>query len=188
MRRSTAIYLILFALVLGAAYYFNNREKSAEIEITPEPTSAIEYLFTPVDGLPTRIHIESKAGDIVEVARNEENAWVLTKPEEAAADQGLVEEAATSVTTMRVLEHIPSLAPEDVGLDDPEYTMTIQFNSGVERIVKIGVSTPTESGYYIPGENGETLIVSRSTVDSLIGLLTNPPYAPTETPAPESTP
>jgi len=86
------------------------------------------------------------------------------------------------------LEHISNLAPDAVGLDDPEYTITLQFTSGVERIVKIGVLTPTESGYYIPGENGDILIVSRSSVDSLTGLLTNLPYAPTEVPAPSSTP
>ncbi len=188
MRRSTVIYLVLFAIVLGAAYYFNNRAKSAKTEITPEPTSAIEYLFTSADGLPTSIHIESKAGDVVEVARNEENAWALILPEEAAADQGSVEAAATQVTTMRILERLPNLAPEDVGLDIPEYTLTVQFTNGVERKSEIGVLTPTESGYYVRGGDGELMIISRSAVDSLVELLSNPPYAPAETPAPTAIP
>jgi len=188
MRRSTIIYLVLFALVLGAAYYINNRPKPADIESTAEPAAPTEYLFTSADGLPSRIRVESNTGEIVEVDHNEENAWVMTQPEEAAADQGSVEAAAGQVSTMRVLEHISNLAPDAVGLDDPEYTITLQFTSGVERIVKIGVLTPTESGYYIPGENGEILIVSRSSVDSLTGLLTNLPFAPTEVPAPTSTP
>lgn len=189
MRRSTVIYLILFAIVLSAAYYFNNRAKIAEAEATPEATSApIEYLFTTMEGLPSRIRVESKAGEVVEVVRNEENVWTMVLPEESVADQGSVEAAAGQVSTMRILERISNLAPEAVGLDDPEYTMTLQFTSGVERIVKIGVLTPTQSGYYVPGENGETLIISRSAIDSLIGLLTNPPYAPIETPAPATTP
>ena len=186
MRRSTIFYLVLFAIVLGTAYYFNSRPDSADIETTVEPAAPIEYLFTSSDGLPTRIKIESKAGEVVEVARNTENAWALILPEEAAADQGSVEAAATQVTTMRIIARIPGLAPEAVGLDDPEYTMSFQFTSGVERNIEIGVLTPTQSGYYVPGEDGEIVIVSRSSVDALLGLLITPPYAPTETPPPAS--
>jgi len=188
MRRSTIIYLVLFALVLAAAYYINNRPEPADLESTVEPAAPAEYLITPTDGLPSRIRVESNAGEIVEVARNEENAWVMTQPEEAAADQGSVEAAAGQVSTMRVLEHISGLAPDAVGLDDPEFTITLQFTSGVERIIKIGVLTPTESGYYISSETEDTLIVSRSSVDALTGLLTNLPYAPTEIPALTPTP
>ena len=186
MRRSTVIYLVLFAIVLGAAYYFNNRQKSADLETPTETAAPIEYLFTSADGLPTRIRIASKAGDVVEVARNAENAWALILPEEAAADQGSVEAAATQVTTMRILERVPNLTPDVVGLDDPEYTMSLQFTSGVERNIEIGVITPTGSGYYVRGEDNEIVIVSNSAVDSLLGLLTNLPFAPTETPPPAS--
>lgn len=189
MRRSTIVYLVLFAIVLAAAYYFNNRAETAEAEATPEPTSApIEYLFTSADGLPTRIRIESKAGEVLELARNEESAWVITRPEEAAADQGLVESAAGQVATIRILERVPSLAPGDVGLDDPEYTLTFEFTSGVERMLEIGVLTPTERGYYGRSGRDEILIISTVSVDSLLGLLTTPPYAPTETPSPPATP
>lgn len=188
MRRSTIIYLVLFIIALGAYFFQKYPEARPQIGdvLTPEPTSAIEYLFTPADGLPTRIHIESKAGEIVEVKRNAENAWMLTLPEEAAADQGSVEAAAGQVSTIRILERLPELAPEAVGLDVPEYTMTFQFTSGVERIVSIGVVTPTQSGYYARTEESEILIVSKSAVDSLFVLLTEPPYAASETPAPAS--
>jgi len=185
MRRSTVIYLLLFAVVLGAAYYFNNRAKTAEAEVTPEPTTApIEYLFTSADGLPTRIKIEAKTGEVVEVARNAENVWAMILPEEAAADQGSVEAAASQVATMRILERVPNLAPDAVGLDDPEYTMSLQFTSGVERNIEIGVLTPTGRGYYVRGDDTGIVIISNSAVDSLLGLLSNPPYAPTETPPP----
>lgn len=185
MRRSTIVYLVLFAIVLAAAYYFNNRAETSGADVTPEPTTApIEYLFTSADGLPTRIRIESKAGEVVEVARNEENAWAVILPEETAADQGSVEAAAGQVATIRILERVPNLAPADAGLDDPEYTMTFGFTSGVERRLEIGVLTPTERGYYVRGEGDEILIVSTVSLDSLLGFLTDPPYAPTETPPP----
>ena len=50
-------------------------------------------------------------------------------------------------------------------------------------MVEIGVITPTESGYYVRKAD-KILIVSRSAIDSLLGLLTNPPYLETPTPAP----
>ena len=188
MRRSTIIYLLLFVIVLGAAYYFNSHKNATDIGTPTETTTPVEYLFTAADGLPTRIQIEAKTGEVVEVERNADNAWVLIKPEEVAADQGTVEAAATQVSTMRILDHLPNMAPDAVGLDNPEYTLTIQFTSGVERKSEIGVSTPTQSGYYVRGNDGEIVIVSSDSVDSLLKLLTNPPYVPTETPAPEATP
>lgn len=186
MRRSTIIYLLLFAAVFGAAYYFNNRQTNADAETATETAAPVEYLFASADGLPTRIRIESKAGEVLEVARNEENAWALILPEEAAADQGTVEAAASQVAAIRILERVPGLALEAAGLAEPEYTLTFQFTSGVERNIQIGVLTPTERGYYARAEGGEVVIVSASAVDSLLRLLSDPPYAPTATPLPAS--
>ncbi|HXQ36792.1 MAG TPA: DUF4340 domain-containing protein [Anaerolineales bacterium] len=184
MRRSTVIYLLLFLLLAGAYYYLNNREQPADISLTLEPTEEVKYLFTAVDGMPTRIHIESKAGDIVEVARDADNAWTLTLPTEAKADQASAEAAASQVTTMQIVDTIPDVDPDIVGLTDPEYTMTVEFTSGVERKVDIGVITPSESGYYVRDTSGDIVIVTRSSVDALLELLTNPPYLETATPSP----
>jgi len=184
MRRSTIIYILLFVIMAGAYYYFNNREKPADIAVTIEPQPEVSYLFSFDDGTPTSIHIESKTGDVVEVTRGADNAWAVILPIEAAADQGSVEAAASQVTVMQILDHLPDIAPKDVGLDDPEYKLAVKFTSGVERNVEIGVITPTESGYYVRMNGGEIEIISKDSVDSLLELLSNPPYMPTETPPP----
>ena len=193
MRRPTFIYLLLFLVLVGAYYYLNNRAQPADIALTIEPAAEVSYLFTAEDGVPTSIRIESKVGDTVEVARNAENAWALILPIKATADQGLAEAAASQVTTMQILDRLPDIDPEIVGLTDPEYILMVKFTGDVERNVKIGVITPTESGYYVQNADGETVIVSKSSVDALLGLLNNPPYletptsspiAPTETPLP----
>jgi hypothetical protein len=186
MRRSTVIYLLLFLVLAGAYYYLNNREQPADISLTLEPTTEVRYLFTADDGTPTSIHIESKAGDVVEVSRDTDNAWVVTQPNEAKADQASAEAAASQVTAMQILDTIPDVDPDIVGLTDPEYTMTIKFTGDVERKVEIGVITPTESGYYVRDSNGDIVIISRSSVDALLGLLTNPPYLETPTPEPST--
>jgi len=51
----------------------------------------------------------------------------------------------------------------------------------VERIIDIGVPTPTGSGYYASRGDNEVVILSGSGLDPLIGFATNPPYLETET-------
>ncbi|HSM71294.1 MAG TPA: DUF4340 domain-containing protein [Anaerolineales bacterium] len=183
MRRSTVIYILLLVILAGLYNSLNNRIPETDLEEPAFTQESIEYLFDSTDGIPTSIRIESKTGDIVELARNAENAWVLTKPTEASADQGTVEAAAGQLTTVRVLDRIQGLSKDAVGLADPEYTLTMQFSGDVERIIDIGVLTPTESGYYASqGQEDDVLIVSNAGLDVLIGFLTNPPYLATEAP------
>lgn len=190
IRGSTVVYIVLLLLLVGAYYYLNNREQPADIEltVTVEPGLEVgqEYLFTAEEGTPSSLRIESKSGETVEIARGEDNAWALTQPIEAKAEQGAAEAAATQVTTMRIIDTVPDVDPKIVGLEDPEYVLTVKFTGGGERTVDVGVITPTESGYYVRDAAGKVVIVSRSAIDALLGLLTNPPYLETLTPAPPS--
>ena len=188
IRRSTVVYVFLLLVLVGTYYYLNNRaQPAADIELTLEPDSGIPqaYLFSAEEGTPASIRIESKSGETVEVARDAENAWALTQPIEARAEQGAAEAAASQVTTMRILDTVPDVDPKIVGLDVPEYVLTIKFTSGGERTVDVGVITPTDSGYYVRDAD-KIVIVSRSAIDALLGLLTSPPYLETLTPAPET--
>jgi hypothetical protein len=186
MRRSTTIFVLLFIVAAGIYYYLNNREQPADITITVEPEEEVTYLFDAELGSPEGIRIESKDGAIVEVARNAEGVWALIQPIEAAANSGSVEAAASQVTTMRVLDTLPDLDLEIVGLSPPEYILTVTF-AEVERIVSVGVITPTASGYYVLNPDGVVIIVSASAVDGLLNLLDNPPYLETPTPSPTAT-
>jgi hypothetical protein len=186
IRPSTVVYLVLLLALVGAYFYLKNREQSADIEVTVEPTSEVTqaYLFPAEEGIPTRIRIESNTRGTVEVERDAEDAWVLTEPVEAPADQAAAEAAASQLTTMRIMDTVPDIDPQIVGLEDPEYVLTVTFTSAGERTVDIGVITPTESGYYVRNTAGEMVIVSRNAIDPLIGLLDNPPYLETPTPDP----
>lgn len=184
MRRSTLVILLLFVITVGAYFYLKNRtqlEESADSAVTLEPTVEVSYLFTAEDGVPAGIRLEAQTGEVVELARNAENAWEIIEPSAAAADQGSAEAAASQITTIRISDRVPNLNPREVGLELPSYTLMVRFKQDVERIAEIGVVTPTESGYYVRIDD-EIVIVNRSGIDALIGLLTNPPYAETLTP------
>ena len=188
IRRPTVVYIIILLTLAGAYYYIKNRPQPADILVTPEASEQITYLFTAAEGVPTSIRIESKAGEKVEVVRDASNAWALTLPLEAKADQASAEAAATQVTTMRILDKVPNLDPSIAGLQTPEYVLTVKFNGNVERTVNIGVVTPSESGYYVQdASGGDVQIVSKSSVDALLSLLTSPPYLETLTPSATAT-
>jgi hypothetical protein len=186
IRTSTVVYIVLLLALVGAYFYLKNRDQNAETEPTAEPSAEVTqaYLFPAEDGTPTSIRIESKTRGTVEVARDADNAWALTEPVEAKADQAAAEAAASQVTAMRILDTVPDVDPKIVGLEVPEYVLTIKFTSGGERTVDVGVITPTESGYYVRDGEGEVVIVSRDAIEPLIGLLDNPPYQETPTPHP----
>ena len=184
IHRSTVVYIIVLLVVLGAFFFLRNRNQPEAVTATPDSTAEVNYLFTPDQGSPTSILIKAKTGETVGLARNAENAWELTQPVKAAAEQSASETAAGQITTMRILDKIPKIDLRLVGLKDPAYIMTVQFNNDTERTVRIGVVTPTESGYYVQNAAGdEVLIVTKSSIDALLGLLTAPPYAETPTPA-----
>lgn len=187
IRTSTIVYVVLLLVLVGAYFYLRNRgEQAPDIELTAEPGEEVSYLFSAEEGTPSSIRIESSAGDIVEIERDAENAWMLTEPSEAAANQGAAEAAATQVTTMRIVDIVPDVDPEIIGLDDPEYVLTIEFAEAAAQTVEVGTLTPTESGYYVRDTADQILIVSRSAIDALLGLLDNPPYLETPTPSPTS--
>ncbi|HLO18017.1 MAG TPA: DUF4340 domain-containing protein [Anaerolineales bacterium] len=181
IRRSTVVYLVLLLVLAGAYYYLKTREKPADIALTAEPSPEASYLFTSAEGTPSSIRIKSKAGSTVEVTRGADKAWALTQPTEAKAEQGAAEAAASQIATLRILDKVNDVDPKIVGLDIPEYVLTLKFTSG-ERTVDIGVLTPTESGYYVRDTAGKIVIVSKDSIDSLISLLDNPPYLETPTP------
>lgn len=183
IRRSTWILLVIFAALVGLTIYLQKNKEATQEMASTFPTPSVKTLFSAEEGLPFRIHIEASTGETVEVARNVDNVWVLKMPIEAAADQGLVEGAASQITSLRVLNEV-QLGPEVVGLDRPAYLLKISFTNGKEHEVAIGSLTPTESGYYVRVDQGQTVIVTKSGIDSLIELLKSPPYAETPTPSP----
>ena len=186
IRRSTVVYIVILLIVAGAYFYLKFRkEPAADASVTPQATEQVSYLFTAKEGIPTSIRLQSKTGQSVEVARDAQSVWALSQPIEAKAEQSAAEAAATQVSTMRILDKVNNVDPKIVGLQNPEYVLTVKFNSKVERTVNIGVVTPSESGYYVQdASGGDIVVVSKSAIDALLLLLTNPPYLETLTPSP----
>jgi hypothetical protein len=183
MRRSTWIVLVIFLGLVGLLLFLNKRNPPTEAA-DATPTESVEYLLNATDGLPSSIAIETKTGERVAIERNEAGVWVLKQPIEAEADQGSAEAAASQLSALRILSR-PEVAPEDAGMVEPSYVMSVKLTAGTEKVVRIGDLTPTGSGYYtnITGIDG-VLIVDKTGLDSLLTLVTSPPIMEILTPTP----
>jgi hypothetical protein len=183
MKRSTWIVLVIFLALTGLLLYLNQNEPPAD-EADATPTAPVEYLFDETDGLPSSIDIQARTGEQVAIERNDAGVWVLKQPIETEADQGSAEAAASQLTALRIISK-PEVAPDEVGLVEPSYVMTVKLTGGTVEVVRIGDLTPTSSGYYtnINGSD-EILIVGMTGLDSLLTLVSTPPYVNTPTPFP----
>jgi hypothetical protein len=185
VKRQTWILLALFLALAGFAIYlkYNPQAPAPDKNATPTATTApVEFLFSAQEGVVTSILIESREGESIGVKRAG-NAWMVTRPFEAAAEPTSVEAAASQVTALTVLARL-DLDPAAAGLKVPAYTITIGFSSGKSFIAQIGDETPTGTGYYVRKEDGSVLVISRDGIDALLGLLLYPPFLETPTPSP----
>jgi Domain of unknown function (DUF4340) len=183
MKRSTWIVLVIFLALVGLLVYLNQRKPPAS-EADSTPTETVEYLFNATAGLPNSIAIEAKTGERVAIERNDAGEWVLKQPIETEAEQGSAEAAASQLSALRVLSR-PEVAPNEVGLVEPAYVMTVKLTGGTEEVVRIGDLTPTSTGYYTNINGGDdVLIVGKTGLDSLLTMVTSPPYMETPTPVP----
>lgn len=183
IRRETWFFLVILAALIGFAVYLNRRSELAMANATP--TTGIEYVFAPEEGTVASIEIASDSGEIVRVVRDPDNLWLMELPSEAPADPGMAEAAATQVSSLRIIDEIQGDL-EIFGLDHPVYKITIGFGTQKEHTLDVGSETPTKSGYYVRLDEKRMLITTLSGIDSLLNLLTNPPYK--ETPIPSSVP
>jgi hypothetical protein len=168
IRPSTVVYVPPPRISLSL-FLLKGRDQTADIELTAEPVQkSRKRISSRRKKVPDQYRIESKTGGLW--VRDAEEFWALTEPVEAKADQAAAEAAASQVTAMRILDTIPNVDFKIVGLENPEYVLTVKFTSGGERTVDIGVITPTESGYYVRDAEGEVVIVSRDAIEPLIGL------------------
>lgn len=183
IKGQTWFLLVIFALMIGAVFYLNNKKETEAVETTP--TIGLTYLFTEADGIVNSIEVSTELGETSKVARDAGNAWTLELPAQTEADQSAAEAAAAQISALMVVSTITSDAnPSDFGVDTPVYVITIGFADGKTHTLEVGDNTPTFSGYYVRLDNDKIMIVDLSGIDALAQLASFPPYLNTPTPSP----
>lgn len=180
-RTGTWVAVLLLAALIAFAVYLNKQKESAPAEETPtvEPVT----LFAAAEGSPSSIEVTPAEGEAVKIARNAENAWAIVLPNEVEADQGLSEAAASQVSALQVISPVEGDLSV-FGLENPAYTITIEFATGAKHTLEVGDATPTNSGYYVRLDNDRMLITDLSGIDALLQLQAFPPILVTPEVAP----
>jgi hypothetical protein len=181
-RAGTWISILMLVALVELAFYLNTQKGKTGAE-DATPTLETAYIFTEADGVVSSIEVKPLEGETVKIARNAENAWAVILPNQAEADQGLAEAAATQLTALPISSQIEDgKSPEIFGLDKPAYIITVEFKDGKKRTLEVGDTTPTNSGYYVRVDKAKMMITDLSGIDALLQLGSFPPYLNTPTP------
>ncbi|MEW5939642.1 MAG: DUF4340 domain-containing protein, partial [Chloroflexota bacterium] len=178
IKRSAVIYFVIFLVVVAAAIYLKRTAGEPAVPSqsgfepvafdTPVSVSTAAFLFSAENGSITSILLESREGKSLGLERLN-GVWVATKPSSAEVIQSSVEEAASQIHALQVVDSL-DLPNSDVGLNAPSYTLTIGFSSGSFFIVQVGDETPTGNGYYVRKETGPVLVVGKYGLLALLNL------------------
>lgn len=185
IRRTTWIYLVFFVALLGFAWYFQNSREKAAAQITPTPGA--QNLFNIEESSIKSLKIEDNQGKIVALGRDEKGLWSLSEPKAEMTDISQAESAVSQLISLTILSSVDPAPSADVtGLNPADYTVTIDFNDGSQKVLLVGKVTPIQNGYYTQMDGGPVNVVNKYGVDAFLKLLSNPPIA-TPTPTPAST-
>jgi hypothetical protein len=192
IKRSTWILLAVLALFIGAYFYLKAHPLQLSTS-TPTPTATeSSFLITKDNDTLTKVVITDAQGNTFQMGRDATGNWAImvgqsptiTQPKLAAADQSQAEAAETQLFALSVLTTLETSPPLDViGLNPPAYTISLEFSSNRQQVLKVGALTPTGSGYYVQLED-KIYVISQSSIVAVLELLKNPPYAATPTPVP----
>jgi hypothetical protein len=184
VRRTTWILLGAFAVVV-LAYAGWRRFAPAPAEATPTAGQESPWSISPEQVESIRLADLSDPAVVV-LQRDLETGWRMLAPAIGGADAGRVEAALTAMLAPVVAQALdPGTDLEPFGLSPAQYRMTLLMVDGTAHSMDVGAVDPTGSVYYVqvPGD-GRVLMVSRFSLEDLLGLLETPPYPlATETPA-----
>ena len=192
IKKNTQIVLLVFGILLVVVFALRQRPAAEEEEFpTPTPDALAFLDFSALEVV--SIRVEDAEGSLVLAERGEgEGTWTLIEPEAPAeeTDAATIEAAvgeATRLTALSTFDEAPEA--EVLGLDPPQYTITILLESGEEIVILVGNVTPPDTGYYVQvtqANDEATAVVGKFGLDPILDLLRMPPILGTPTPLPET--
>ncbi len=173
IRRSTILVLVVFVVVLAAGIFLTELPTAARLLETETPTATVMPKLLsgwPVDRA-TSINVESVENGAFHLQRVNGGSWTVAGLE-TSIDPGKVEELISTLSALENIDTLPaSTGLDTVGLQSPAYTLSLTGSGGETEIVQIGNVTPTESGYYVRLNQGDVVLVRKSSMDEVLGLL-----------------
>ena len=141
MIKKTTLFLLLGAVILGAAvYYFDWRRSQKESEKPPADATKLAFTIQPEDVASLVIkHPANPAEPTLQFEKRDE-IWRITQPLEARADQASLDGIIDGLSSARIAQTEPG-APDRLkvyGLEPPAVSLDFQLRSGAKHTVALG--------------------------------------------------
>lgn len=189
IRRSTWIVLLIFLLLLTATILWQKYKPEKVADVTPTVVAGklLELSEADIVGF----EVKNLAGKSVAAEADTTGKWVLAGYSAEETDTNRIQTVLQQLSSMSILSNLEQAPAADlVGLAQPGYVVSVNLKNGTKEVAYIGNQTPTASGYYARTEGGNIVVVNKYSIDTLVGLLDQPPILPTPLPTetPTSTP
>ena len=173
IRRSTIILVFVFVVVLGAGIFMTKSPTAARLLETETPTATVMPKLLagwPVDQA-NSINVESVDNGAFQLQRTNGGSWSI-EGLKTPLDPGKVEELISALSALDNISVLPaSTSLDTVGLKSPAYTLTLTGSGGESEIIQIGNVTPTGDAYYARLNQGDVVLVRKSSLDEALNLL-----------------
>src|SRR3990172_2359922 len=178
IRRTT--WILLGFLVIASIGYAVSRQMGAKAP-AGEPAAPTESLWNLIAEQVDSVRlVDPTSGRLIVIRRDPQSGWRMSAPRSGEADAGRIELALAGLLAPAIRETLAD--PGDLaafGLAPPQARITVIMIEGTSRSLDVGSLDPTGSVYYVRLTEGSELdMVSRFSMDDLLGLIQDPPYAP----------
>lgn len=180
VRRGTLVLIAVAVLVIALVWGISRSSQPTAASLTPTVTP-YPKLFVSVVGTDIVEAIYRPSDDLeIDLARNSDLTWTRNKTEIVSA--GKVEQLLSELFATRVLIGLPpDYSLESLGLNPAQKSIVLKTEKGDQIEVKVGIQTPTETGYYVQVSDSGPVVVSKYAIDAVIELF-NQALADTPTP------
>ena len=162
MSWKTTLGLVVVAALLGGYYYWYEVKGGEQRKAAEEATQRIFQLKKDAIEAVTI----SRGQEVIKLAKDANEGWMLIEPVRAKADQRTVDEVLDGLVEGKRDKVIAEQAAElaDFGLKEPSHRRAShRQRRGTPIILNIGARTPTMGGYYArEGEQSKVLMVPNS--------------------------
>ena len=188
IRKTTWVIVLIFALLLATAFFWQRSQDEKTAEATPEvsETSEEQYLFN-IEGEVASLRIEHVGQNAIELVRDANNQWTLAGSDEPAPDSAAVDDVVSQlglIPLVSTLQNVPEL--QDLGLEPPVYRILVVTKDGKQLVASIGKITPTGSGYYVLSGDRRVYIANEFSLQPVLDLVDKPLPTPLPTSADET--
>ena len=186
MKKSTWITFGVFIIILAGFLILRNVDfdKDTKEDIIEATSTPVPSLRSFDDQDLSAILYEDSEDLTIKLEKVDTLEWTVSTHPEGQVTAGNVEEILSYLSDLELLSVVSSSPPlSDVGLDDPEQFLQLEYDDGTIYTIAIGMVTPLGDGYYTQVNDFENVVVLPiNSIDLVITLLKDATLAPTPTP------